>query len=356
MLIELSRVERPYAAACHLHVGTDGRDRLLVVIKALLRTTTNGEFEQLRPSIRRMQKAHDTPRSSVRYASDLAPHKPGTEIVLVGHAVRPRAFPDAKPNDVGLAVHGSGLLLEKHLRVHGPRRYERRGQEVVAGQAALSEDTPLRWEHAYGGVCPASGQSHRQNPVGVGFALEPSAREGALCPRIEARGAKSEAPAGFGPIHPTWEPRYGRRGTTGSDWVTTRAPLPPQDRHERYHCVAPDDQWLASPLVGRETFTVTGTERDGMWLFSLPGSRPRVNVASRLTAAIRPHLDTVSLDADKHTVELSYRVLLPNHVSPEMVTIETEDAATFEERHGVADVAALLGLGSPRVETGDQML
>jgi hypothetical protein len=100
--------------------------------------------------------------SSIRLPSDLAAVKPGTEILLVGHARHPAAYADARWVDVTLAIEGDKPLLQKSLRVFGPRQWHERNGAMVPGDPAPYRETPLRWEWAFGG----SGEA--RNPIGRG--------------------------------------------------------------------------------------------------------------------------------------------------------------------------------------------
>jgi len=99
--------------------------------------------------------------------------------------------------------------------------------------------------------------------------------------------------------------------------VEDLAPHPPVDRHPRHYCSAPDDQWLADPLRGDETFVVTGVHAERAWTFRLPQLEPAVSWTIRgRTERALPHLDTVLLDADDEAVTLSWRVSFPAPRNP----------------------------------------
>lgn len=303
-------VSEHFGARCVLVVDDDNRDRVLCVVKASYSAPFSGAPEILPGEpVRDQQVRHaESARASVRLPSDLAPHKPGTEVLLVGHARRPVAFADARWVDVTLAVRdGERPLLEKSLRVYGPRVWERAGDAVIPGAPQHVVDTPLSWEWAWGG-----GDGERfeaRNPVGRGWARDPLALIGQPCHRIEpiVEGGP-RAPVGFGPIAAHWEPRRTRRGAGGEDWATSQAPKAPRDRDPRYHCVAPDDQWLARPLTGRERFVISGVHPSLVWDVQLPPLEPEIqaSVAGRVET-LSTHLDTVLFDADEERVELVWR-------------------------------------------------
>ncbi len=289
----------PFSAHAHLSTDAERRDLVVVVVKAVWHSPVGGRaipvFEPSSPRARPELFAEGP--SSIRLPSDLAPHKPGTEVLLLGHARHPLAYRDARWVDVTLAVERDGTLLRKSLRVFGPRTWERAaGGDFVPSQPTRYEDTELCWEWS------------RRDPAGSVNPIGKPVELGGPCHRIEAIDG-GEHPAGFGVVAPHWEPRRSRRGHELSDEPT---PYPPRDRHPRFHCQAPDDQWLETPLVGGETFIVTGVHPRSAWTFVLPSAHPEVVVKiGRREERLFPHLDTVILDADRERVELGYRVALP---------------------------------------------
>ncbi|MBL8743976.1 MAG: DUF2169 domain-containing protein, partial [Myxococcales bacterium] len=270
-----------------MSTDADRRDLLVVIVKAVWRSPVEGRllpaFEPSAP--RERPERFDERSASIRLPSDLAPEKPGTEVLLLGHARHPQAYPDARWVDVTLAVERERSLLRKSLRVFGPRAWERGPDGLVPSKPARYEETELRWEW--------SRRDTGANPVGAPIEL------GGPCHRIEHSDGR-EAPSGFGVVLPHWEPRRSRSGRAQSD---EPMPYPPRDRDPRFYCSAPDDQWLARPLSGGETFIVTGVHPRSAWTFVLPSAHPEVNVKiGRREERFLPHLDTVVLDADRERV------------------------------------------------------
>lgn len=305
-----------FGARCLLTVDEDSRDRVLCVVKATWSVPFGGVPEIVGEApVRDLQERwEESPRTSIRLPADIAPNKPGTELLLVGHARKPMAFADARYVDVTLGVHGAAAsLFKKTLRVHGPRTWQRRGDEVVPSSAELFEDTPLRWEWAYGGADKGGARDPR-NPIGRGFARDRAELVGQACHRIEAAAPKAGRwePVGFGALSASQEPRLSRRGSVGEDWTTSRAPRAPEDRHPRFHCVAPDDQWLAEPLRGDERFVISGVHPTRAWEIQLPRLSPEIRAHLRgHEEPLRTHLDTVLFDADHERVELIWRASFP---------------------------------------------
>lgn len=191
-------------------------------------------------------------RSSVRYESDLAQHKPRCDVIVIGAAHSPSGAP-ARRVEVGIRIRRltaipnlaeAGTLLDHRLVVHGARAFVRnlhrardkdKDQEAGAGAAgadgwALTEaepflSLPLRYEHAFGGelkvyeedeaaerleegqrlsaeararhpegdAAPVAHAACAENPLGVGFLQAWYAEAAAVdrwpAPRIEAPGA-----------------------------------------------------------------------------------------------------------------------------------------------------------------------
>lgn len=252
---------------------------------------------------------------SVRWPSDVAVEKPGTDVLLLG-----TAYPPAHRAVTEMYVRLRVGPVDKAVRVHGRRVYQRHGALGVApGPAAPLAPTPLVYDRAYGGVDHSDHAAplvDRRNPAGVGVARDPLRLVGTPAPEIEDPLAPltsaQPAPAGFGPIAPDWEPRVRLAGTYDERWRRERAPVPPLDWDPRHGCSAPEGQWCEAPLVGDEPVEVVGATPEGRWQFQLPRYAPLFGVTVRgKLAALPTHLDTVLIDADAGTVELSWRASFP---------------------------------------------
>lgn len=307
MLLASPKSTAPFAARSVLVTDAAGRDRVLTVVKAAWTVPVGAALsvESQASEVRPLAVLHEERAgSSIRLPSDLAPVKPGTEILLVGHARHPAAYADARWVDVTLSVEGETTRLRKSLRVFGPRRWQERNGTWVPGSPAPYQETPLRWEWAFGGP------GEVLNPIGRGADAIGGSGTDRECHRIESIAddvpATSFSPAGFGPIAANWEPRRSRGGKVVAAEL---APHPPVDRDPRYYCSAPDDQWLSDPLAGGETFIVTGVHAHSAWSFQLPEAQPEIGWSIRgQRERATPHLDTVILDADAQVVTACWRV------------------------------------------------
>jgi hypothetical protein len=260
----------------------------------------------------------DPATSSVRYESDAAARKPGTDVVLVGHA---HAGARRQPTvDVGLKIG----TVRKVVRVTGERRWVRTlGTWSISSPPVPFERMPLVYERAFGGfdksdANPGKHAGDDRNPVGAGFAATDSkARlEGLPLPNLEdprqpIKSWKDRPPvAGFGFVARSWLPRRLLAGSYDEAWLKTRSPLLPADFDERFFNGAPADQVVAPHLRGGEPVLISGVSADGPLTFELPRARPDFEVRWADGAHPEPVaavLDTVLFEPDERRVVLSWR-------------------------------------------------
>ncbi len=325
--MDLSRIcetRAPMDVRCRPMTDADGRDVLLVVAKMTWSVSPRGQARVAFPIA--PVTFFDLPRSdartagrrfeSLRRASDAVEKKPGTEVILVGTAYP--SHPEATEQEVSLRVEAGRSSLHKTLTVTGRRVWLPSLLGMAPGPPARMEPTPLVYELAYGGVDDSGAELvlEPRNPAGTGFLERRKSLFGRPAPVIEDKRAllssASPAPAGFGPIPPHWSPRRELAGTHDDAWSRERAPIRPLNFDPRHHCCAPPDQWLETPLLGDEAIEVLGATREGAWRFRLPRFAPEFNVTIRGETTVRDtHLDTLLIDADAGTVELSWRITVP---------------------------------------------
>ncbi len=253
----------------------------------------------------------DGATSSIRRPSMLFDFKPGTDVVLLGHAHASAS--DATYVDVGLRV---GPIV-KRLRAHGLRTWRPGafGGLVPGAALPLREPVPLTYELAYGGADfsdPNRPVAEPRNHVGRGVARNTSELVDQPAARLEYAddpiGRGRNRPAAFSPIHRHWQPRASFAGTYDDVWTETRMPLLPSDFDARFHVCVPEDQWSENPLRGGEPVEIVGATPEGAWRFTLPRVAPGFSsVIAGKRSEHRTHLDTVLIDADARTVELTWR-------------------------------------------------
>lgn len=218
----------------------------------------------------------DPQHSTLLRQSDLVPHKPGTDVTLLGDALNPNA--DGGPFVCRLRV---GERIDASLRVMGSRHWRARTRRTWRGLLQrdpqpilegweLSEPepaarVPLSWAAAVGGPLPdGTGEVHPDNPIGVGLVdrLHGDHRETYPAPSIEAADTPVAhwdalpAPAGFGPLPPWWRPRQQHAGTYDEAWLSERHPLLPRDFDERFWQCAPPGLVATPWLAGTEPFAL----------------------------------------------------------------------------------------------------
>lgn len=320
----------PFAAATHVQLDADGQEVLVLVLSASFAAGTDGALapaaEQLPVAFADMPFG-DPALSSTRYEADIAPVKPGAEIVVNGAAYAPGGKAAAEVR-AGLSVGA----VRKVLTVTGDRAVSAGGYSP----ARLFERMPVVWERAFGGT-PADGSGDVRNPVGIGYrgavSADPAVRSEA--PNVtyageEARGPRDRPrPAGFGAVGRGWQPRIGFAGTYDQAWIDEQWPLPPRDFDPRHNLCAPADQQLPALEPGA-AFTLVNLTPDGRWQFRLP----RIAAPLRLifedrveetafepdTVLIEPDLRRVTLKARRAFVSRrnvpGLREIVFGHVSP----------------------------------------
>jgi hypothetical protein len=313
----------PFVASLIPGLGRDDIAHLTVLTKATFRmASTTGSLdiaEQQMPYLPVDQcNGPDPANSSVRVESDACPAKPGTDVVLVGHAYtggRPRASVD-----VGLRVAD----LRKVVRVTGQRCWADAGLAWVISSPPLAfERMPLVYERAFGGVDrahpdPARHGAEERNPVGTGFAATSfkARMKGMALPNLEdprhpIRAWSDRPPiAGFGFVGRGWLPRRSFAGTYDQRWQDQRSPLLPEDFDARYLQGAPLDQIATPHLQGGEPVQLINCSPAGSVAFSLP--RIGLSIAVDWDGGKRSEgmpyvLDTVVLEPDDSRVVMCWR-------------------------------------------------
>ncbi len=314
------RNETPFTCDRLVYGDGAGRDRLLVIVKAVFAVNAEQGLTALeeQPALRGCDTFFDEiGTSSIQWETEMIPAKPNTDVVLLG---------TAQCKDQRLVAHLDVHLeigpLSKRVSVFGDRVWEDGLTGFKPSDPIPFRQMPLRYERAFGG-CDQSPdnrdhwEAERRNPVGVGFRAKRSTLPilGSPLPNLEDPAAlihhvgDRPAPAGFGTIARDWSPRARLAGTYDEAWQSKRAPLLPEDFDPRYHNSAHPDLIAAGHLRGDEAVAVANVLAEGgSWRFQLPGESPRarVQVAGHETQ-LDLHLDTVVLDADAQQVTQIWR-------------------------------------------------
>ena len=302
----------------------DGRTMLAVVVKFAFRVSASGAISKTDepPEVDLVDTYHgkDPATSSIRRPSQLFESKPGTDVILVGHA-HPPPGGSATFVDVGLRVG----RIAKTVRAHGLRVWKAGGLGGLSPGPArpIRSPVPLVYELAWGGQDlsdPGKPLGEPRNYVGRGVSRTPKELIDAPAAQLEYPDSTKNVPASFGPIHRHWQPRASYAGTYDDQWMESRMPLLPQDFDQRFNVCVPPDQWSEVPLRSDEPIEVRGATPEGIWRFQLP--RIALGFSSIIQGRRqehRTHLDTIFIDADERVVELSYRAAIRMPLKLEMV-------------------------------------
>jgi hypothetical protein len=283
------------------------------------------------------------------FESDFVPFKPRCDVVLKGSAHVPwqGGRPGAAEHvDVQLHVRSTQgqALIHKALRVHGPRVWRK---AKVSGSWSLSrpqafEQLPLSYDIAFGGAYthqaigakdPSVYLAHPMNLVGRGYAKgefmrlvqDHSAHQTELIVQGSVQAATSPdqalIPAALGPLARNWQPRLALAGTYDDAWKADVFPLLPADFDERFYQCAPADQQMPYPEGGEQVTLVNLTEAaaqtheqsQGRLSFMLPRRKlPAVVLTKdRSTVHLSPVIDTVAINTDAMTFDITWRARMP---------------------------------------------
>ncbi|WP_200685824.1 DUF2169 family type VI secretion system accessory protein [Paracoccus caeni] len=257
---------------------------------------------------------------------DIAPEKPGTDLIL--HAVAYVPADGPRPDwPVEVVVPGR---LKYGFHVRGPSCWYRsffRGWRLAEPEPV--HQVAIDYRLAYGGSATlADGSSilNEFNPAGCGFVSEDLRRD--KDPIAAPQIGKLEdfwrgdvyAPMevhGFGPVARTWLPRRGLAGTYDDDWLSRRHPQLPEDFDQRYWNAAPKPLQISQYLSGNEELHLRNLHPTRpLYRLGLPGVVPHGTVGpSGISANFR--LDTVILDISSpddamHVLTLVWRARFPS--------------------------------------------
>ena len=255
--------------------------------------------------------------SSLRWAGEVHLGKPGTDVVLNGHARSPGGK-KVQQLDVTLAVGG----VKKTLRVYGDRVWK----PGLVGMNGISAPEPFRemplvYERAFGGAHEVGDKAgtvlyEPRNPAGRGFVGKRSGRDlkDFALPNLEdpadliTNVKDAPAPAGFGFIAASWEPRRGYAGTYDEAWTKQRAPYLPLDFDPRFFHAAHPDLVFERFLTGGEKVEVTNATESGSLRFELPRVELSVTVRIKGRDEQPPaNLETVLIEPDESRLTLVWR-------------------------------------------------
>lgn len=280
-------------------------------------------------------------RSSMRRPADVVPYKPGTDVVLVGHAYAPRGQPVREL--VASVKVGS---LHKSLVVVGDRTWRPTDAGLAMSEPEPFVRMPLVYERAFGG-CPRSQRDEsrpdrdERNPVGTGYCVVESDADGTRLPNLETPEARvtswrSVPPiTGFGAMDDHWASRRRFAGTYDAAWRVNQRPSLPRDFDPRFYSVASSGLWTPGTLCGELPVELVHVSATPVMRFRLPDVR--VQMSFQLGSAVherRAELWTIFLEPDERRVSMVWgaRCRLEHRRSPlDGIEIRTDTLTTVQE-------------------------
>lgn len=306
-------------------LDVSGREHLVVVAKASWSIPEPGQRPRpLKPEplVMSDQFYGEPGESALRYGSDFARFKPKCDVIFDTCAHAPDGKP-VKQMDVAVQVGA----MQKSIRVHGSRRWQRRLGITVMGEAEPFTTMPLHYGLAFGGTRWYDKGKERlceallTNPAGLGYAGSKTASQmhDEPAPNLEdpSHPVKSPSskslPHALGAIARHWSPRRELAGTYDDHWRDEVFPLLPADFDEAFHQVASTDQQIAYP-IGGEVVVLKGLLRQAERLeFTLPSTRlfGEVQRTDDSTTAIDLRVDTLSFETERRRFSAIWRASLP---------------------------------------------
>lgn len=308
------RNQTGFAGTVFVSPDPDGVDTLYTVVKGTfdLENGLSPAAEQV-PVVLAAEHYGDPAASSIRVPSDVSLIKPGTDVLLLGHAYGPGGRPTTYV-DVTLMVGP----VQRVVRVFGDRFWVASAAGAYASPPEPFERMPLVWERAFGGTDRVGSEVHGdpRNPVGTGYRAPDSEipLDGFRLPNLEdpyepiTSWKQRPAPACFAPVAPQWEPRRSYAGTYDERWQRERAPYLPVDFDARFFQLAPPGLVVPGYLRGGEPVEVLGATPEGRLSFRLPALRIEVAHVVAGEWHVRPaNLDTVIIEPDDGRLILVWR-------------------------------------------------
>lgn len=313
----------PFQAERSFLRDIDGAEVWIVVVHGTFQILPDGttEIAETQEPVSIQPEFYGEPGvSSLKYESDFILNKPGTDILLHGHAYAPNGHMVEK-SDVILSV-GS---IQKRLLISGDRYWEKGLFGLSKTPIEPFDRIPLVYERAFGGSDESSENPEKyktelRNPAGTGFPRHSKHLTGKRVPNIwypkspNSNIRQSKTPAGFGPIPSNWEPRKLYAGTYDEHWQKNRKPLLPDDFNPLFNQCAPADQQFPYYLEGGERVFLKNLTKSGKLSFSLPEIQLRFQTLFKKSVEEhKANLHTVILEPDLERVRITWHTALRCH-------------------------------------------
>ncbi len=307
-------------------LAPDGRESLVVIAKGTFDLPLDGRearlLEAQQPLLMADEYFGEPGLSAPLREMDFAPIKPFCDVLVHGRARAPGGQPVTQLT-VGVRVG----RVSKAFSVLGPRQWQPGGLiGVRPGEPQPFVEQTISYASAFGGCRVLEGNSELSdafpaNPCGSGWFPSRCGNGeivGTAMPSSEALNQPIEDPHGqyqpmaLGPIGRNWTPRLGFAGTYDEAWLAEHFPFLPPDFDERYFQAAPLDQQTDHLQGGEEVLllNLTAVERAG---FCVPRLRVPVTffLADGGHQTMQGRIDTLLIDTDAGTVEVTWRVRRP---------------------------------------------
>lgn len=300
----------------------DGRELLVIAVKATYEIPTNGEDPVLAEEQAKLVLADEFTgepgHSAPLHETDYSPRKLKCDVVLNGSAYAPGGRPTTAV-EVSLRV-GS---MRKSFFVFGDRYW----QDFIftSSDPEPFAQMPISYDRAYGGADwnedqPDKVATYAQNPVGTGY--HPIRRHSALAGKLLPNTAEGGnpisdvkgryRPMSFGPVGRNFFPRYKHAGTYDQSWLDNEAPFWPADFSYAYFQSTPEDQQVPF-LRGGEEVHMGNLTPDGPRLFQVPQRRMPVTCIPRRGDDMQTEAmcDTLLIEPDLGCFSLTWRAAIP---------------------------------------------
>lgn len=302
----------------------DGRELLVVVIKATFQIPKNGDKPELAEEQVPLTEADEFTGepgfSATLYETDYAHRKPFCDVLLNGSAYAPGGRP-TKSVRVTMRVG----RMSKSFNVVGDRIWDRNILSVTPKPHRPFVRMPISYDRAYGGADkhpdkPEKIKTYTKNPIGVGYHPYSSGKhlKGKPLPNTEELGKKIKSnngkylPMSFGPLGRNFASRVVYAGTYDQNWLDNVIPFWPNDFDYRYFQAAPPDQQIPYPK-GDEPVILQNLSPEGLIKFQIPQVfMPVIFIPYRSEDIIKEAIiDTVLIEPENNRFMLTWRVSLP---------------------------------------------
>jgi len=253
-------------------------------------------------------------QSSLRYESDIALVKPGTDVAVIGSI-----YPDNPPVRVAEAVINVGSY-RKTIRVSGDRYWAKGRVGYQISSPEPFDKMALVYENAYGGQCLNADSEmpsfDERNPCGKGF-IDIKSKvipEALALPNLEnpqqliSDIKQQPDPWCCGFVSRAWAPRKNFTGTYDEDWLKNRNPLLPVDFDINVNNAASAGLIVKPYLQGGELVQLENLSPQGRLSFHLPTIDLKTETSVK--AERNQHqmvMDTLVIEPDKARVSLTWR-------------------------------------------------